>query len=111
MAAASSRTKNSTSGKGKTGAKTGTAGKSNGGARKSGRAWKLERASVTAKGESRPRSNKYAESDKDQKPKPGERTRAWVGGYTRADGKKVKGHYRELSQGAGGGSGSKGGSR
>lgn len=104
MASTSTR---SSSSKSKSSKKSSTAGKGT----PKGRAWKLERASVTAKGESRPRSNKYAESDKDQKPKPGERTRAWVGGYTRADGKKVKGHYRELSQGAGGGSGSKGGSR
>ena len=90
MAATKCRTKNSTSGKGKSGAKTGTAGKSDGGA------WKLERASVTTRGKKRPRSNKYSGSDRDKKPQPGERTRAWVGGYTRADGKKVKGHYREI---------------
>ena len=97
MAAASSRTKNSTSGKAKTDAKTGTAGKSNGGVRKSGRAWKLERTSVTRRGENRPTSNKYSDTDKDKKPGAGERTRVWVGGYTRADGKKVKGHFRKIS--------------
>lgn len=59
-----------------------------------GRAWKLERASVHVKGRSRPRSNKYCSSDQDKKPGPGERSRVWVGGYTRRDGVKVAGHYR-----------------
>ena len=90
MATTKSRTKNGTAAKRKTGAKTGTAGKSSGGA------WKLERASVTTPGKKRPHSNKYSESDQDKKPGAGERTRAWVGGYTRADGKKVKGHYRAI---------------
>jgi hypothetical protein len=61
-----------------------------------GRAWKLERASVTVKGKSRPRSNKYSGSDSDQRPEPGTRSRVWVGGYTRADGVVVKGYYRSL---------------
>jgi hypothetical protein len=90
MATTTSRTKKSASGK----AKSGSAGKN-----KSGGAWKLERASVTLQGEKRPRSNKYSKTgDADKKPESGERTRAWVGGYTRADGKKVKGHYREINQ-------------
>ncbi len=61
-----------------------------------GRAWKTERASVHVGGKKRPRSNKYSGSDKDTKPEPGERGRCWVGGYTRADGVAVKGHYRKL---------------
>lgn len=60
-----------------------------------GRAWKVERASVH-KGGARARSNKYAKSDADhdRKPSAGERSRVWVGGYTRSDGVKVAGHYR-----------------
>jgi hypothetical protein len=61
---------------------------------KSGRAWKLERASVHVAGKSRPRSNKYSGGDEGRKPGPGERVRVWVGGYTRADGTKIPGHYR-----------------
>ena len=61
---------------------------------KSGRAWKMERASVNVKGKSRPRSNKYSGSDSAKKPAPYSRARVWVGGYTRADGVKVKGYYR-----------------
>ena len=86
MPTMNSRTKNSSAGKAKAGSKKGS-----GGSR--GRAWKQERASVTVKGEKRPRSNKYSTAgDSDKKPMPGDRTRSWVGGYTRADGKKVKGH-------------------
>jgi hypothetical protein len=59
-----------------------------------GRSWKLERASVTVKGQSRPRSNKYSGGDSSEKPAPGSRERVWVGGYTRADGSKVSGYYR-----------------
>lgn len=59
-----------------------------------GRSWKLERASVHKNGKSRPRSNKYSGGDSDTRPAPGERERVWVGGYTRADGSKVHGHYR-----------------
>ena len=59
-----------------------------------GRAWHLERASVKVAGKSRPRSNKYSANDSSKKPAPGERQQIWVGGYTRADGHKVKGHYR-----------------
>jgi len=62
-------------------------------ANKSGRAWKLERASVNGKG-SRPRSNKYSASDADRKPAPGSREKIWVGGYTRSDGSEVQGYYR-----------------
>lgn len=62
-----------------------------------GRSWKLERASVSKQGKSRPRSNKYSASDRGKKPAPGERTRVWVGGYTRADGTEVKGYYRSIA--------------
>ena len=59
-----------------------------------GRSWKLERASVTTRGKSRPKSNKYSGGDTSRKPAPGSRERVWVGGYTRADGSKVAGYYR-----------------
>jgi hypothetical protein len=60
-----------------------------------GRAWKMERASVHQKG--RTRSNKYSGADASKQPEPGERERCWIGGYTRADGVQVKGHYRSLA--------------
>lgn len=60
---------------------------------KSGRAWKLERASVSIKGKSRPRSNKYSNSDSSRKPAPGTRKKFWVGGHM-LNGSYVKGHYR-----------------
>ncbi|HXG92172.1 MAG TPA: hypothetical protein VNN73_07345 [Blastocatellia bacterium] len=63
-------------------------------ANRQGRAWKMERASVSRKGDSRPRSNKYSESDSSRKPAPGSRERVWVGGYTRSDGTQVEGYYR-----------------
>jgi len=63
---------------------------------KSGRAWKMTRASVTVADKSRPRSNKYSNHDHDEKPAPGTRSRIWVGAYTRPDGTKVKGHYRSV---------------
>lgn len=59
-----------------------------------GRAWKMERASVKVPGKKRPRSNKYSDSDPSNKPAPGTREQIWIGGYTRADGTKIKGHYR-----------------
>ena len=59
-----------------------------------GRAWKLERASVKVAGKSKPKSNKYSGGDSGKKPAPGSRQQVWVGGYTRADGTKVDGHYR-----------------
>jgi hypothetical protein len=59
-----------------------------------GRSWKLERASVTTRSKSRPRSNKYSGGDSGKRPAPGSRDRVWVGGYTRADGSKVSGYYR-----------------
>ncbi len=59
-----------------------------------GRAWKLERASVTVAGQSRPRSNKYSKSDRTRKPPAGTRKRVWIGGYTRSDGVRVSGYYR-----------------
>jgi hypothetical protein len=63
----------------------------------SGRAWKMERASVNRPDRERPKSNKYSKTgDKDTKPEPGARQRVWVGGYTRADGTRVEGYYREI---------------
>ena len=56
------------------------------------RSWKLERAGVSSN--SRSRSNKYSGSDSKPRPASGSRDRVWVGRYTRADGSKVKGHYR-----------------
>ena len=61
-----------------------------------GRAWKLERASVHIPGQSRPRSNKYSHSDSHKRPAPGTRVKCWVGGYTRSDGVAVRGHYRKI---------------
>lgn len=65
---------------------------------KSKRSWKQERASVHTKNASRPRSNKYRPNDNDRRPAAGSRTRVWVGGYTRADGTHVDGHYREAAR-------------
>jgi hypothetical protein len=65
-------------------------------ATKSGRTWKLERASVDVENKSRPRSNKFSESDSHAAPEAGSRKKAWVGGYTKTDGTEVKGHYRTL---------------
>lgn len=59
------------------------------------RSWTIERASVHRSGRARPHSNKYSESDTTTKPAPGERSRVWVGGYTRSDGVHVAGHYRK----------------
>ena len=59
-----------------------------------GRPWKTERASVSMAGKSKPRSNKYSRSDSSKKPASGSRDQVWVGGYTRADGTRIKGHYR-----------------
>jgi hypothetical protein len=39
------------------------------------RSWKQERASVTEKGKSRPRSNKYSSADSKTKPEAGSRQR------------------------------------
>lgn len=58
------------------------------------RNWKMERASVSEKGKTRARSNKYSKSDSHPKPEPGTRQRIWVGGYKKADGTKVEGYYR-----------------
>jgi hypothetical protein len=63
----------------------------------SGRAWKMERASVRRKGTSRPRSNKFSKSDAGRRPKAHTRKKIWVGGYKRRDGIKVKGYYRKNS--------------
>jgi len=60
------------------------------------RSWKGERASVNANGKSRPRSNRYSKSDSSRKPMAGSRERIWVGGYVRADGARVHGHYRSM---------------
>lgn len=56
-----------------------------------GRSWKNERASVSKKNTSRPKSNKYSASDKSKREENAEQY--WRAGYTRADGTKVKGHY------------------
>ena len=64
---------------------------------KSGRAWTMERASVSRSNESRPRPNKYSGSDSGKKPAAGQRQRVWVGGYTRQDGTHVSGYYRSNS--------------
>jgi hypothetical protein len=61
------------------------------------RSWKLERASVNRQGKDRPRSNKYSKSDQTKRPAPHSRDQVWVGGYTRADGTRVKGYYRETA--------------
>ena len=58
-----------------------------------GRSWKNERASVSKKNKSRPKSNKYSGSDKSKRPEPGSAEQYWSAGYTRKDGTKVKGHY------------------
>ena len=60
------------------------------------RSWKPERASVNTASRTRPRSNKYSKSDQTKRPGVGSRSRVWVGGYTRADGSKVHGHYRGM---------------
>ena len=65
----------------------------------SGRSWKNERASVSRKGESRPKSNKYRPgSDSSKDPEAGSRERYWRAGYTRRDGTKVKGHYVTMNK-------------
>ena len=62
--------------------------------RSSGRAWKNERASVTSRKKSRPKSNKYSStSDASKRPEAVSAERYWRAGYTRKDGTKVKGHY------------------
>jgi len=62
--------------------------------RSGGGAWKNERASVTSKNKSRPKSNKYSKtSDSSQRPEAGTAEQYWRAGYTRKDGTKVKGHY------------------
>lgn len=56
--------------------------------------WKMERASVHMKGATRPRSNKFSGSDADERPAAHTRKKIWVGGYTRADGVRIEGHFR-----------------
>jgi len=58
------------------------------------RSWKGERASVSHSSKQRPRSNKYSWGDAHKPPSSGSRMQVWVGGYTRTDGSRVKGHYR-----------------
>lgn len=62
---------------------------------KSGWAWKLN-VRASANPEVTPQNRKVFKSDTSTKPAPGTRTSVWVGGYTRADGTKVEGYYREL---------------
>lgn len=69
---------------------------------KSGRAWKMTRATVHKAERERPRSNKYSKSDSDhdRRPGAGARDRVWVAGYTRSDGTRVEGHYRTINAAA-----------
>lgn len=61
--------------------------------KKSG-SWKKERASVSRKNTSKPRSNKYRPaSDSGKRPGAGTGERYWRAGYIRKDGTQVKGHY------------------
>jgi len=62
-------------------------------ASRKGRSWKLERAGVN-RGSERSRSNKFSKSDSKPRPAPHSRSKVWVGGYKRADGTKVAGHFR-----------------
>ena len=61
--------------------------------RSNGRAWKNERASVSRKDQSRPRSNKYSSTDSSKRSEVDSSEQYWRAGYTRKDGTKVKGHY------------------
>jgi hypothetical protein len=54
---------------------------------------------VTTAGKKRSRSNKYSGSDSHRQPPSGMRQKVWVAGYTRSDGRVVKGHYRYLQNG------------
>jgi hypothetical protein len=56
--------------------------------------WKNERASVHRAGAKRAKSNKFSKTDTTRRPAPGSRSKVWVGGYTRADGTVVAGHFR-----------------
>ena len=67
-------------------------------AKQKGRAWKVDRASVSVEGEKRPRSNKYSGSDSTKEPAPGQRQRVWVGGYVRGDGTKIEGYCRSAAK-------------
>jgi hypothetical protein len=67
--------------------------------RSNGRAWKNERASVSSRNKSRPKSNKYSRtSDSSKRPTAGSSEQYWRAGYTRKDGTKVKGHYVKKSR-------------
>jgi hypothetical protein len=59
--------------------------------------WKIERASVHRSGASRAKSNKYSSGDADTRPAPHTRSKVWIGSYTRADGRKVEGHFRYIT--------------
>jgi hypothetical protein len=63
-------------------------------ASRKGRSWKLERAGVNRGSSARSRSNKFSKSDSKPRPAPHSREKVWVGGYKRADGTKVSGHFR-----------------
>ena len=66
----------------------------------SGGSWKNERASVSKKNTTKPKSNKYRPSSESSKrPKAGSGERYWRAGYTRKDGTKVQGHYVNKSTG------------
>ena len=52
---------------------------------KKGAAWKEEQTT----------GRKYSGRDGDKEPEAGERQQFWVSGYTRADGKKVEGYYKQ----------------
>jgi len=64
---------------------------------KRGGAWKQERSSVSLPGRPRARSNKYRPrpTDPTSAPPAGTRQKFWVGGYTKKDGTKVLGHFRD----------------
>jgi hypothetical protein len=47
--------------------------------------------------EERQARERYSESESDEKPAKGSRSRSWVGVYTRGDGTNVAGHYRKAT--------------
>jgi hypothetical protein len=64
--------------------------------KKSSGSWKKERASVSERGKTKPRSNKYSGTDSTKHPKSAARGQYWRAGYTRKDGTRVKGHYVKM---------------
>jgi len=63
------------------------------------KSWKGERASYGKTKRKNYRSNKYRterKADTTKRPKPGSRSKAWVGAHTRKGKIKVRGHYRKL---------------